>query len=149
MNPSYLAEWVQIDRPDGKIDEIRQTLATRKRPCIMKLPKEQFDCVPWDLSCNDFLIGLDGVVNSTLFSFFSTLFEILPWENVFHLWVGCFPGSRSIKATSETSGLLGFKTLENSQRTGGKHLSTANYQVKLEKNKNRLLFLTKTLFSTV
>ena len=57
-----MAEWVQIDRPDGKIDEIRQTLATRKRPCIMKLPKEQFDCVPWDLSCNDFLIGLDGVV---------------------------------------------------------------------------------------
>ena len=87
--------------------------------------------------------------NSTLFFFFSTLFEILPWENGFQLWVGCFPGSRSLKATSETSGLFSFKSLENSQRTAGNHLSTAIIRVNLEKKKNRLLFLIKGPFSTV
>ena len=86
---------------------------------------------------------------STLFFFFSTLFEILPWENGFQLWVGCFPGSRSLKATSETSGLFSFKSLENSQRTAGNHLSMAIIRVNLEKKKNRLLFLIKGPFSTV
>ena len=93
--------------------------------------------------------GLCWKKNSTLFFFFSTLFEILPWENGFQLWVGCFPGSRSLKATSETSGLFSFKSLENSQRTAGNHLSTAIIRVNLEKKKNRLLFLIKGPFSTV
>ena len=69
----------------------------------------------------------------------------LPWENVFQLWVGYFPRSRSLKTTSETSGFLSFKTLENSQRTVGKHLSTKN----LENYSNRLLFLMYSLFSTI
>ena len=69
----------------------------------------------------------------------------MPWENVFQLWVGYFPRSRSLKTTSETSGFLSFKTLENSQRTVGKHLSTKN----LENYSNRLLFLMYSLFSTI
>ena len=100
-----------------------------------------------DLTTNIILYKFDK--NSTLFFFFSTLFEILPWENGFQLWVGCFPGSRSLKATSETSGLFSFKSLENSQRTAGNHLSTAIIRVNLEKKKNRLLFLIKGPFSTV
>ena len=69
----------------------------------------------------------------------------MPWENVFQLWVGYFPRSRSLKTTSETSGFLSFETLENSQRTVGKHLSTKN----LENYTNRLLFLMYSLFSTI
>ena len=69
----------------------------------------------------------------------------MPWENVFQLWVGYFPRLRSLKTTSETSGFLSFKTLENSQRTVGKHLSTKN----LENYSNRLLFLMYSLFSTI
>ena len=58
-------------------------------------------------------------------SFFPNLLELLPCSNGFQLFVGCFPGSLSLKVHSFHSWLLSFSSLENSQLTAQNHFLTA------------------------
>ena len=82
----------------------------------------------------------DFVKKSNLFSFFSKFTQFLPCSNVFHLFVGCFPGSWSPKVHSFHSWLLCFSTLENSQLTGGKHFLTAKFRKVWKKMRTKYYF---------